>query len=69
VRTLEWCVSNRDYFSNVSFQQRADQGQVETLRYLGTPDWLIRLVLKVRAVISGVHRVAHRFARRPSRQS
>jgi hypothetical protein len=40
--TLEWCAGEHDYFSDVSFQQRDDQGQVETLRYLGTPDWLIR---------------------------
>jgi len=68
-RTLEWCVSDRDYFSSVSLQRRYDQGAVEALRYLGAPDWLIRLYPKVRAVISGVHRLAHRFVRRPSRQS
>jgi len=67
-RALEWCVRDHDYLSDVSFQQRYDQGQVETLRYLGTPDWLIRFVLKVRTVMSGVHRLAHRFAGRPQRQ-
>jgi hypothetical protein len=62
-RTLEWCVSNRDYFSNVSLQQRTDQGQVETLRYLGTPNWLFNVVLKVRVAISEVRRLANRCAR------
>jgi hypothetical protein len=62
-RTLEWCVSDRDYFSDVSFQQRTDQGQVETLRYVGTPDWLINVLLKARAAISGVRRLANRCAR------
>jgi hypothetical protein len=64
-RTLEWCDSDHDYFSNVSFQQRHDQGLFETARYVGVPDWLIRILLKVRAVISGVQRLVHRFAGRP----
>ncbi|MGH6822017.1 MAG: hypothetical protein ACRECP_02940 [Methylocella sp.] len=68
-RTLEWCDSNHNYFSDVSFQRRNDQGYVEALRYLGTPDWLIRLVLNVRAVIFRVHRFVHRFAGRPSLQA
>jgi hypothetical protein len=68
-RTLEWCGSDHAYFSDVSFQQRDDQGNAETLRYLGTPDWLIRFLLikfvpKMRAVISGVHQMIHRFAGR-----
>jgi hypothetical protein len=64
-RTLEWCDSDHDYFSNVSFQQRHDQGLLETARYVGIPDWLIRLLLKVRAVISGVQRLVHHFAGPP----
>jgi hypothetical protein len=57
VRTVEWCAGEGDYFSNASFQQRTLEGQAETLRYLGIPDWLIRLVLKVGAVISWVRSV------------
>jgi hypothetical protein len=64
-RTLEWCVGDHDYFSDVSFQQREEQGQIETLRYLGTPDWIIRAVFRARAVISVVHRLVQRFARPP----
>jgi hypothetical protein len=71
-RTLEWVAGEHDYFSDLSFQQRTDQGNVEILRYLGTPDWLIRFifgfVLKVRAINSGVPRLVHRFARRPVRE-
>jgi hypothetical protein len=63
-RTLEWCVSDRDYLSNVSFQQRTLHGQVETLQYLGTPDWLINVFLKARTAISGVQRLANRCAER-----
>ena len=69
-RTLEWCVTDHDYFSDVSFQQRYDHGNVETLRYLGTPDWLIRFLLirfvpKVRAVVSRMRRLVQRFAGPP----
>jgi hypothetical protein len=69
-RTLEWCVTDHDYFSDVSFQQRYDHGNVETLRYLATPDWLIRFLLirfvpKVRAVVSRMRRLVQRFAGPP----
>src|SRR6266567_5446165 len=33
--TLEWCLSDHDYFSDLSLQQRYLQGVIETLRYLG----------------------------------
>jgi hypothetical protein len=64
-RTLEWCVGDQDYFSNVSFQQREHQGIVELARYAGIPDWFIGFSLKVRAVISVVHRLLHHFAGPP----
>jgi hypothetical protein len=67
--TLEWCVSNPDYFSNLSFQQRDDQGNAETLRYLGSPDWIIGAVFKSRAIISRVDRLVRRFAGWPRRQA
>ena len=68
-RTLEWVVSQHDYFSDLSFQQRDDQGNAETPRYLGTPDWLIRFIFglapKVRAATSKVRRLVQRFAGPP----
>jgi hypothetical protein len=64
-RTLEWCVSDQDYFSDVSFQQRRHQGEVETLRYLNTPEWLIRCLLKMLVVISAARRLVQRFAGPP----
>jgi hypothetical protein len=63
-RTLEWCVSDHDYFSNVSFQERDHRGTVETLRYLNVPEWLIRFLPKGRAAVSGVRRLVRRLARR-----
>ena len=68
-RTLEWVVGDHDYFSDLSFGQRDEQGNAETLRYLGTPDWLIRFIFalapKVRAVASKVRRLVQRFAGPP----
>jgi hypothetical protein len=68
-RELEWCVSDRDYFSNQSFRQREEKGIAETARYLEIPEWLITFLLKARTVISGVRRLIHRFARRSPRQA
>jgi hypothetical protein len=68
-RTLEWCVGDHDYFSDASFQQRNNEGWVETLRYLNVPDWLSRGLLKMRTVISKVRRLAYRFAGRPSQKA
>jgi hypothetical protein len=64
MRTLEWCISDHDYLSDASFQQRNDQGQVETLRYLGTPGWLIGFIFRVRSMIFAVHRLIRRVVRR-----
>jgi hypothetical protein len=44
-RALEWCATDRDHLSDASFREREDQGQVETLRYLGAPNWFIRFAM------------------------
>ncbi len=64
VRTLEWCVGDHDYLSDVSFRQRYDQGHAETLRYLGTPDWVIRFIFRVLPVIFAVRRLIRSFVGR-----
>jgi hypothetical protein len=63
-RTLEWCAGNNDYFSNANFEQRDHEGNVETLRYLGTPDWLIGFIFRVLPVVFAVRRLIRRFAGR-----
>lgn len=42
---LEWCATDRDHLSDASFRERKDQGQVETLRYLGAPNWVVRFAM------------------------
>jgi hypothetical protein len=63
-RTLEWCASNHDYYSDANFRQRWDQGHIETLRYLGTPDWLLsfltRIIQRRRARAFGWKNIARR---------
>jgi hypothetical protein len=42
VRALEWCASDPDFYSDKNFWWRHQEGEVETLRYLNVPHWLIR---------------------------
>jgi hypothetical protein len=42
VRALEWCASGHDFYSDKNFWWRHQEGEVEALRYLNAPDWLIR---------------------------
>jgi len=45
--TLEWCAGEHNFFSDENFQQREEQGQFETLRYLGAPNWLINTLMRL----------------------
>jgi hypothetical protein len=60
-RTLEWCASDHDYFSDTNLEQRDIQGGITTLRYLGTPDWMTWAVLKLRPIIGAVRQVVRRM--------
>lgn len=47
-RTLEWCVAGEDdYFADASFRARDEDGQIETLRHLNAPDWIIRWMTRL----------------------
>lgn len=63
VRTLNWFVANPDYFSDASFRERDTQGEIEALRYVGAPDWLVRVLLKLRPIILTVRRLIRRMVR------
>lgn len=41
-RALEWCASDHDFYSDKNFWWRHQEGEVETLRYLNAPNWVIR---------------------------
>ena len=59
-RRLEWCAGDHDHFSDASFRQREDEGQIEVLRHLGAPDWVFGFAMKLRAARLWVHRFAGR---------
>ncbi|TAL76703.1 MAG: hypothetical protein EPN75_13905 [Beijerinckiaceae bacterium] len=47
-RTADWVAANPDYFSNKNFYDRHYQGSIDALHFLGTPDWLVRVIVKLR---------------------
>jgi len=46
-RTLAWCENDQTYFSDASFRSREDEGQIDTLRYLKTPNWLMQFAVRL----------------------
>jgi len=44
--TLGWLDSDQDHLSDASFQKREELGQVEMLRYLNVPDWLVNALMR-----------------------
>jgi hypothetical protein len=68
-RKLAWCIDDNKYFPNVNLWQETDKGNVETLRHLRTPDWVIRVVLKARAIRTRMRQWIHRFSGFPRRRT
>lgn len=50
-RYLEWYQANPDELSDAQFRERDADGVIETLRYLGTPDWLVRAILIPKSLV------------------
>jgi len=67
-RTIEWYGTNIDYFSDGSFRERYTQGGIEALHYVGTPGWLIRVMLTLRPMIAAIRRLL-RYLARPGERS
>ena len=61
--TLEWSQANPDRFSNARFDADHTPGAVEALRHVGVPEWLIRVIVMLQPVVTGVRRL-FRFIRR-----
>jgi hypothetical protein len=64
-RRLNWYKSNPDYFSDANFHELRTHGEIEMLRHVGVPDWLIRAMPAIKSLIGRAHRLLHffRFAR------
>jgi hypothetical protein len=45
VSALDWLTKNGDYYSDTNFQERKEEGEIEALRYLKMPDWLVRFFI------------------------
>ena len=63
-RTLDWCNDENVYFSDLSLRREVDQGNLEALRYLGTPSWIISVIFKARDALFFVRQLTQRSFRR-----
>jgi hypothetical protein len=54
---LHWYQANPDYFTNARFHERDRDGEIETLRHVGAPDWLIRAHPTLKSIIGRVRRL------------
>jgi hypothetical protein len=62
-RCLEWYQTNPEQFRDARFEEAHTVGGIEALRYLGTPDWIIRAI-SVSMPIIGRARRLFRFEQR-----
>jgi hypothetical protein len=59
---LDQCSEDNASYTNQNMWEQTDQGNAEILRHLGTPEWVITLVLRVRTLVSGIRRFIRRMA-------
>jgi hypothetical protein len=52
-----------DFWTDDAFRARFEQGGAEALRFDGTPDFLIRAVLRFRGLLARIHRLIQRLKR------
>lgn len=57
LHSLEWCGANAEWFLDAKLRQRYEEGAVEALRYVDTPEWLIRFAAIARPVIFRMRRL------------
>ncbi|MDF0582216.1 hypothetical protein [Bradyrhizobium yuanmingense] len=59
---LDLCRDEGTYYTDQNMQQNMDEGVVEALRHLRTPEWAISLLFRVRDLRVGVRRFTRRIA-------
>ncbi len=59
---LDWCREGSTHYTDQNMSQSMDQGIAQTLRHLGTPEWLITLMFRVRDLRVGFRRFTRRIA-------
>jgi hypothetical protein len=61
---LDWYPANPDYFRDAPAIERLTNGEIEMLRHIGAPNWLIRTMPILKSVIGRARRL-FRVAPRP----
>ena len=61
-RRLDWCCDESIEYTDQSMQRKMEQGSVDALRHLGTPEWAIALVFRVRDLRYGFREITRRIA-------
>ncbi len=59
---LDRCSEENASYTDQNMWEKTDQGNAEILRHLGTPEWVITLVLRARNLVSGIRRFTRRIA-------
>lgn len=54
---LDWYAANPDYFRDAQFRKRVSAGEIEALRYLDAPEWVIRVALILKSMLGRIMRV------------
>jgi hypothetical protein len=54
---LKWYGGNPDYFRDAYVLEREREGEIEALRHIGTPEWLIRAVPAMKSIVGSVRRL------------
>jgi hypothetical protein len=60
--TLDWCRDGNAHYTDQNMRQGIDQGNADSLRHLGTPEWVIAFVFRARDLLSGIRRFTRRIA-------
>jgi hypothetical protein len=58
---LGWYPAHPEYFQNDRAIERANSGEVDILRHLGTPDWLIRILPVLKSIIGRARKLLPRL--------
>jgi hypothetical protein len=59
---LDRCSDENTPYTDQNMWEKIDQGNAEILRHLGTPEWVITLVLRARNLFTGIRRFTRRIA-------
>ena len=59
---LDLCHDGTEHYTDQNMWQGRDQGNADILRHLGTPEWVIALVFRVRDLSSAIRRFTRRIA-------